>query len=255
MTADTLNRYLDGELDPEEAADIEARMEAEPALRAEFEALARQDALIREAADGLDTGPANPRTAALTRRLAAALPARRRVPSRVVVFPQWPMQIAAAAALVAFGWWGSQQVGSAHASVPAYVERAMSAHTVFAQDLDYPVEYVAAELPARIYYLSDKLGAEVPEIDLRDLGYDFLGARVVSAAAEPALLYLYEDAEGDRLSLLLSKHPADEPLHDLEVVDYPGSQVGYWGDAEFDYAMVTKPGAVDYGHVAALLAR
>ena len=59
---DILNAYVDGELGPDEAAELEARMAEDPDTRRAFETLARQKTQVREVLDALDTGPANLKT-------------------------------------------------------------------------------------------------------------------------------------------------------------------------------------------------
>ena len=92
MTAiieDQLYHYIDGELGPEEAAELESRMENDPGLRARFDSIARQNALLKEASGHLERGSSNLKTAALERQLAESLSKRRRLPSRITVVPQW----------------------------------------------------------------------------------------------------------------------------------------------------------------------
>jgi anti-sigma factor RsiW len=77
-----VNAYLDGELGPEEAAEIEAQLDVDPEARAQFDAFFLQKAQLGEAADALDAKSWNLETARLERRLATAI--ERRSTSRKV---------------------------------------------------------------------------------------------------------------------------------------------------------------------------
>ena len=46
-----VNAYLDGELGPEEADEIEAQLDMDPEARAQFDAFSRQKTQINEAVD------------------------------------------------------------------------------------------------------------------------------------------------------------------------------------------------------------
>ncbi len=254
QTSDGLHHYVDGQLGHEEAADFEALLESDAELRAEVNAITRQKRLIREAADELDTGPANFRTAALERQLAGALERRAR-PRRLVVFPQWPLQTAAAAVLLTFGWWGSTLLVPSGSGVPDFVQEAVGAHSVFATDAVRPVEFSAAAVPGVLGWLSEKVGVNVPTPDISPLGIQLVGARLLGTKEGPLLQYIYEDPAGARTSVVLARHPEGDPLQDIQVLDYPGRMVGYWRGADLDYVVVSQAASVDPAMVAGLLSR
>lgn len=257
-TEEQLYQYIDGELGPDEAAEIEANMDADPGLRARFESRLAENDLIKEAAGYLEAGHANLETKRLEKQLAEALGKRRKTPSRVIVFPQWPMQLAAACALVAFGWWGNGQMQSAPfdtAALPEYVQDARGAHLLFASDDDYAVEFRAADVNKALSWLSARFDTEFPQHDLSDRGAELIGARVLTSRDEPVLHYLYEGAEGERFSLIVKAHDPQSPTHGLEMANYPGSQVGYWQNADFDYAVVSGADSLVPTTVAGLITR
>lgn len=258
ITEDQLYQYIDGELGPDEAAEIEAAMEADLGLRARFEARLSENDLIKEAAGYLDTGHANLETKRLEKRLAQALSKKRRVPSRVIVFPQWPMQLAAACALVAFGWWGNNMVqdSSFHMTgLPEYVQDARGAHMLFADAGDYAVEFAVSDIGNALSWLSNRYGSEFPSPDLTELGAELVGARLLTSRDEPVLHYLYQGSEGELFSIVVKPHNQQEPTRGFEMASYPGSEVGFWQNADFDYAVVTEAGFTGPTTVAGLLVR
>lgn len=258
ITEDQLYQYIDGELGPDEAAEIEAAMDADSGLRGRFEARLAENDLIKEAAGYLDTGHRNLETKRLEKQLAQALSKRRPVPSRVIVFPQWPMQLAAACALVAFGWWGSNQMEDAPfetVGLPEYVQDARGAHLLFGATDEYAVEFAAADVGNVLSWLSNRFGSEFPLPDLSEMGAELVGARLLTSRDEPVLHYLYEGSAGERFSLIVKPHDPREPTRSLEIASYHGSEVGYWQNTDFDYAVVTEAGFTSPTTVAGLLMR
>ena len=91
MNTELLYAYLDGELNPEEAARLEARLAADPALAAELAALRQIDA-------ALDALPGHEVTDDFTERVVAVARPRRGILLRLGL----PLAAAAALALAVF---------------------------------------------------------------------------------------------------------------------------------------------------------
>jgi anti-sigma factor RsiW len=249
---DTLGAHLDGELDPDAAARIEDLLERDPAARADYEALAGQSRLIGAAAAALETGPANLRTAALERQLAAKL-AQRAAPRRWNTLPAWTRQAAAALALVAFGWWGHAWLAPTRPGLPAYVSEAVGAHAVFAEDSLHPAEFSGQALSGASDWFSRKIGTSIAIPDLRGAGMQLVGARLLGTREGPIAQVIYEDSGGHRLSLALARHPVDEPQHGVEIVANPQNRIGFWSGAHVDYALVGDASADDLRQIATLI--
>ena len=156
-----VNAYLDGELGPDEAAEFEAHLDSDPEVRARLDAFAHQKDHLGEALTELaSSGPRNLKTARLEKRLAAALH-RRVAPRRSFIAGPWMhggAQIAAACALVAFGWWGHASWSPQSSGVPDYVSEAVGAHRVFAEDMVQPVEFTGAAIEGATEWFSTKIG-------------------------------------------------------------------------------------------------
>lgn len=238
-TATGLNAYLDGQLGPEEAAEIEARMEEDTSMAAQFDAYLNQKDLTAAALERIDTGTVNLKTAALERRLARKLAHRSR-PRRTLTLPSWPLQAAAAAALVAFGWWGHGTLTTSPVAMPDYVAEAVGAHRVFADEVDYAVEFQGDAVNGALAWFSSKLGSN---FELPDLGRGemrLVGARMHGTKEGPLLQLIYETEDGTRISLNLCKHPEDEPVQTFAIADYQTQKVAYWGNDNLDYALVAN---------------
>ncbi|ETX14308.1 hypothetical protein OCH239_04080 [Roseivivax halodurans JCM 10272] len=243
-----INAYLDGELGPDEAAEIEARLEGDPEAQERLEAYARHKDQIGDALAGIAaTGPVPLKTARLEKRLAARLH-RRQAPRSFSAGP-WlhgATRIAAAVTLVTLGWWGhaawtppSMSVSKA-SGVPEYVSEAVGAHTVFAEDIVRPAEFTATDMDSAAEWFSAKIGVPVNAPDLGGYGMSVVGARLLGTKEGPLAQFIYEDAGGVRYSLTLAKHPDNRPVAPLQVVDYPDRAVGYWSTPNIDFALIGK---------------
>lgn len=230
-----LMAYVDGRLDAAAAQAFEARLAGGPQERAEAASLRLQTEAIRAAAAAMDVGPTNLRTAALERSLAQALK-RRRLQS--VFFGPSMRNLAAGVALFAAGWgahWA--QTGPAD-PYPGYVAESVGAHRVFANDLAHPVEFGGDDAGRAIGWISAKLERKLSNPSLAPLGLDMVGARMLGTREGPIAQFVYEDRDGHRLSLFVAAHPQDELVSPLIYASVGADRVGYWRDAELDYAVV-----------------
>ena len=233
-----LQAYADGQLTPDEAAALEARLAESPEDAAAVDAHLEQKRLIREAADALAPAAVDLRTAALERRLIDRL--TRRAPSGRPRLPVLLRQAAAAVLLVGAGWVGHGQYAALSDAPPGYVAEAVGAHAVFADDAFRPVEFAAEASDVALQWAAAKLGREVSLPELGPLGITLVGARLHGTAEGPIAQFIYEDAEGARLSLIIARHPPEVPAQAFRLATYADASVGYWSDSALDYALVAK---------------
>ncbi len=258
-----LSAYMDGEIGPDEAAEIEMWLEQEPKAQAQLDAMTRHKDALSEALEALDPETINLKTVALERKLARAIHRQMPQPRRTLGFGagRFAMQAVAACVLVAFGWWGhasmapsSSQV-QALALVPEYVSEAVGAHDVFGEDLVRPVEFSGNAVDSASEWFSSKLGIKVVAPDLAGRGLNLVGARLLGTKEGPLLQFIYEGPTGERLSLILAKHPKDRPVYALQMVDYPDQAVGYWSTRDLDYALVAKARSAEIASIAEEMAK
>ncbi len=247
-----VSAYLDGQLGPDEAAEVEARLSGDPAELGRYSAYARHKQLLRDGADELLQPTVDLKTAALERELARKLERQARY-GQVSRVRLWAMRTAAAVVLVTAGWIGHAQFGAPSAPWPEYVAEAVGAHRVFAGDTVRPVELDADAREEVVAWFSSKLGHAVDVPSLAPLGVEFIGARLQGTKEGPLAQFLYEDGAGHRLSLTIARHPENAPLFDFAVHDVAGEQVGYWTDGGLDYAVVARTSDTQIRAIAAEL--
>ena len=231
-----LQAYVDGKLTPEAAAEVEARLAWDEPARTATASWRHHRNLIRAAAEAMDTGPANIRTAALERELAHRLNARRR---QAMFHSPRLRQLAASVAIFALGWFGHQGYDQlTRPAHPGYVSEALAAHQVFAYDAVLPVEFRPGEMELALDWLSEKMDRKLESPKLDALGLQVVGARLVGTREGPAGLFVYEDETGERLSVVLAAHAPDTPTMPLRVTRQNDQSVAYWSDELFDYVIL-----------------
>lgn len=196
---DELQAYVDGRLDSGRGAAVEQYLADSPKEAARIAAYARQRDALRAALDGGDAQPLPPELNLA--RLAEDRLRRRRAP--------W--QIAAALVLAlgigAAGGWLLGRPGNAGRDAVALAlleNQAMATHAVYTTDPRRPVELGAADKDHMSTWLSNRLRRHVVPPDLSGLGYSLIGGRLLATEhGGAAALFVYENAAGTRLSVLM----------------------------------------------------
>lgn len=254
-----LSAWLDGELDADGRAQVDAwlRDHPEDAAQARLWA-ADRDALRARFDPVLD----EPMPAALRQTVLQA--------GRPAAAPRaaW-RQVAVAAGLlvagaVAGGWLGAQVAGSpdghplASLSLPwadaervrpgGWTHRAAVAHAVYAPEVRHPVEVnvahgTATEQRAQEEHLSRWLGKRldmpVPLFDLRAQGFELVGGRLLPDASGPSAQLMYQNSGGQRVTVYLRK---PEPGAAAAFRFQRDGDLGlfYWVEDGFGCALVGK---------------
>jgi anti-sigma factor RsiW len=251
MTEDDLHAYADNRLAPARAEEVGAAIAREPALAARVVEIRRQNALLREAFD--------PWLAeALPHRLLAAArggAARER--------PRWQSWGALAACVVlgaGIGWFGRGESLQLAGMPVTFPRQAALTHVLYASDANRPVEVWAAEEQRLVSWLSKRLGFALHAPDLSGMGFSLVGGRLVAGNERPGALFMYENADRQRISLLVRKDgwPSHETAFRYAFED--GVGVFYWIDDDCGYALsgridrgtLLSIARVVYGQLAAL---
>ncbi len=199
ISTDDLHAYVDDRLDPDRRRDIERFLDTQPEL-------ARRVAAYRAQRDGL-------RAAFGARGLAPIPPElnlNRLLEARLRRRPVW--WAAAAAVLLCLGVGGTAGWYLRTPPTPSRIERAVSllqqqalaSHAVYAADRRHPIEVGATEIDHLSQWLSDRLRRRVVPPDLSALGYRLLGGRLLATEqGGAAALFVYDDGQGGRLTVLL----------------------------------------------------
>jgi anti-sigma factor RsiW len=246
-----LHAFVDGQLAPEATEAVQQRLRADPEAAARVDQWqAQREALRGLARDWpLDDTPAD--FSGIVLRAAAAR--RRRA---------WLPQGLAAGLLLTLGltggyqWgrhdaeapaWPAALVAGRSAGVPEFAREAGVAFAVYSAEKRHPVEVSAADQAHLVQWLSRRLGRPLKVPVLADRGYALLGGRLLPGdpgqPSSPRAQFMYENAEGDRLTLLVAVfEPAAAPVNaEFRLLQQDGRTTLYWADGGFGYALSAHP--------------
>lgn len=247
-----LHAFVDGQLSAAEQDAVRARLQRDPAAAARVAAWQAQRQALRQWAADQELPPAP--MADVLRRAA-----------RTQVRRDWGRRGLAAALLLGLGLGGGYQWGrhdaapsdldrlvqrsprGEPAAAPAFAREAVVAHAVFAAEKRHPVEVGAAEQAHLVQWLSRRLGRPLKLPVLTAQGYALLGGRLLpgdpAEPASPRAQFMYENADGDRLTLFVAVFaPGGAGAGPTEFrLLHEGRRTSlYWRDGDFGYALSSE---------------
>ncbi|MGN7726345.1 anti-sigma factor family protein [Luteimonas sp. 22616] len=187
---DTLQAYVDGELDEVQRRDVDACLAAQPALAARVAQWRRDAAGLRAAlAGGLSLPPQARLDPVSIRRTR-----RKRTQQRLALCAS----LVLALGLGGMGGWQAKSARVAAAAPP--MDDAVTAYRIFATDRTRPVEMDASHGPELQAWLSARLGRPMSLPDLQSYGFALLGGRMLATPDGAAAMLMYQDDDGRRIS-------------------------------------------------------
>jgi anti-sigma factor RsiW len=251
LSDDELHAFADNQLPPERAQEIAEVLAREPALAGRVSEIKRQNALLR---DALDPWLGEP----LPRKLlhASSHPPARSLWRRL----RAPLAVAATLVIgVALGWYGREEMLRLDGTPITFSRQAALTHALYAADQNRPVEVWATDEQRLVTWLSKRINFPLRAPDLNSLGFSLVGGRLVAGNEKPAALFMFENAEKQRISLLVRRD--DVPSHEtaFRYAREDGVSVFYWIDDACGYAIsgrIERPqllaiARVVYGQLAA----
>jgi anti-sigma factor RsiW len=231
LTDDDLNAFADNRLADERARQIAAVLEREPALAARVAEIRRLNAQMRDALDSWLAEPL-PRTL-----ITAAKPPRFR--RRAGVFRAWPALAAAASLVVgvAIGWQLRGEMLQEAGTPVTFQRQAALTHALYAADANRPVEIWANEEERLVRWLSKRLSFQLRAPNLNTVGFSLVGGRLVAGNEKPGAMFMYENADKQRISLLVRKDAERSRETAFRYAQEDGVSVFYWIDDACGYAL------------------
>jgi anti-sigma factor RsiW len=226
-----LHAFVDGELSPQERAEIEALLQASPADQATMRELADLNEALR---------------ARYSERLEAPLPqpVQRllgQIPRRQSGFAARQRAIAAGlliAIVAGMAGYIVRDVRVERRQEQAFVINAIGAHSVYVPEVRHPVEVKAAE-EHLVRWLNRRVGAPFVAPSLVEHGWKLMGGRLVPDSGLPAAQFMYEDGGGRRLTLYIRKETG---LYNtsFRFAEREGFAAFYWIDRPLAYALAGR---------------
>ncbi len=231
-----LHALVDGELDPARQAEVEAWLSENPDAAGRVARYRAQNAGLHALFDDvLDEDLPPVVTDALAGR-------RQWLPRGAAIAAGFALLISGAAA----GWVarGEMPIGGGEAVQTAaaapvidtqeLMVRAAMAHVVNSdEDLRLATTGSTEDMGR---YISTRMGEKVRVPQLTSLGYRLVGSRVLPDTGGPAAQFVFEDADGERISLYVRT----EAARGLEITFALADDLSmfYWNDSKHSYALV-----------------
>jgi anti-sigma factor RsiW len=230
VTEADLVAYVDGKLAPAERAAVEGHLADHPRLAEEVAAWRDQNAAIvaLHGSAGDEPVPARLDPRAIERNVA-----RDR--------GRWRRMAAAAVVLLAVGgaggWFGRDLAGPSTSAAAPLIDEALVAHRIYVGETVHAVEVAADQRDHLATWLSKRLDRPLVVPDLRAQAFDLVGGRLLPAAAGPAAQFMYEDADGQRITLyILPASAGAESAFRWAGFDRLGAF--YWTDGRISCAII-----------------
>lgn len=224
-----LQAYLDGALDPARAEQVAAALDADPALAAALAGWRDQDRALRDL------------FAPYARGDAADLP-----PARVRSGGFWRAGLAAALALAfvlggGAGAWLQARLAPPVASIAALdagwlAQTAGEVHLTYVREVRHPVEVGAAEREHLSSWLGNRIEKPFTPPELQAHGFSLVGGRLLPIGGVPGAMLMYENPEGERITILLARNPGARDMA-FQFSHLAGVNTLRWVDGPMAYAI------------------
>lgn len=219
-----LHAYVDGVLPEERRAEVEAYLAERPEVAQRVATYRQQNEMLHTLFDAVLHEPVPERLRVQTRMPAAK--------------PSWSLtRYAAMVAWVALGGvigWGINAWYAGGDDLAALVQPAAVAHNVYVPEAKRFVEVGAADEAAMVSWMTRRMNVKVKVPKLTDAGFELLGGRLLPGARGPACQIMYQDKQGRRLTLYMTR---DERKQTMKVMREGALQVAYWLDGTMGYAL------------------
>jgi len=230
FSVNDIHLALDGELSAEERADFEHWLDTHPEMKALSARFERDGATL---AATLASVADEPVPARLEKLVSGEMRPRRS-------WLAYTRYAAAAAVLLIVGAAAGYGIAVAGFPKPNLEEQivgdAIVAHTMYAAEKLHVVEVGADQKDHLVGWLSKRVGTPLVAPDLSPEGYRLVGGRLLPASGQAAAQFMYQDADGGRVSLYVTRDDAKEP-GGFRLYEEDGQRAFYWLDEGFCYAV------------------
>ncbi|VAW78126.1 Transmembrane regulator protein PrtR [hydrothermal vent metagenome] len=221
-----LHAYADGELDAQRRLEVEAWLATHPDAASKLRDYQLIQARLHARFDSVLSEPVD-----------MPLPVRAYPLSRVV-------RVAAVLVLMLVSVLSGWSLKTAQDTAPLalvmadLVKPATFAHQIYSSDVRYPVEIHAPEQALLNRWVSQRMHTELSAPDLSRQGLTLIGGRLLPSTNRMAAQFMYEDANGQRLTVYVRRIADPEGINDFRYREQDGLHVFFWVDQEMGYAVI-----------------
>jgi anti-sigma factor RsiW len=229
VTESDLQAFVDERLSPQRRAEVESYLATHPQEAARLQAYRGQSAALHALFDPV---------------LDEAIPVAMLELQDRPPWQRWLTHGVAAALYVlvgiAGGWW-LHGVQLRDFNVPeSLVKQAATAHAVYTPEKRHPVEVTSEQETHLVKWLSKRLGAPVHAPNLSAFGYQLVGGRLLPAPNGAAAQFMFESAQGNRLTLYVVRNDAAGGHTAFRFARSGDIGLFYWIEGPLGYALVGK---------------
>lgn len=231
VTEQEVHAFVDGQLSPERAAEVALAVSQDPDLVQRVNTYREQNAALRTLMAPLLDEPVPVR---LTR---FATPS-----ARFGLRNPWPL--AAAASLLlgvalggALGWYSRGESIVRGGNPISFQSQAALIHSVYSKEARHPVEVWAAEEEHLVAWLSKRVNEPLKAPKLAEFGFNLVGGRLVATHRQPTAMFMYQNAENQRLTLTVRRDVEDHRDTAFRFSAENNVAVFYWIDRDCGYAL------------------
>lgn len=235
LTDADLVEYAAGLLPADVMAAMATRLAHDPSAQATLAEWQRQDAAIKALYQPVAREPVPDRLSGVIRRAEAedAAQAKGRPQARL-----WLVAATMAALAVGTGaGWFARDLTTPGAASQTLAANAMRAHDTYVVEVAHPVEVAASDADHLKAWMSKRLGHETRPPDFAASGFTLMGGRIVPSDQGAAALYMYDNTEGQRITLYISPQGATITTA-FQFAEQGATQSFYWMDRDLSYAVV-----------------
>lgn len=120
------------------------------------------------------------------------------------------------------------------------VADAFAYHAVYTPEVRHPVEVGVDQQQHLMNWLSKRLHTPVTAPSMNALGFELLGGRLLTTENLPAAQFMYQNAEGRRMTLFLRQRKDDEPITAFEFESQGAQNAFYWIDDRLCFVLVAE---------------
>lgn len=248
---DELMALIDGVLDPDRAHQIEQCAQHDAELATTIDALRAQHKSLRESLNPVleETIP--------QRLLQIQAPSRFSF-QRVAAAFVWISIGVTIGGLMSWQYWAREESAnpviarrSPAPDLPRFVHQAAVAYAVFAPEVRHPVEVTSTDAKALNTWLSKRLQRSMQAPDLSHLGFSLIGGRLLPAELnKPAAQFMYEDRQGQRITMYLRGMAEPTPETAFRFADQGWVNTFYWVEGDWGYALSGELSRAQLLHLA-----
>ncbi len=122
---------------------------------------------------------------------------------------------------------------------PLFAQNAISSHLVFASDVSKPVEFAAPQQSYFLALVKERMTKPFTPPTLTFAGFKFLGGRIVPHEDKPAVLFMYENINGKRITLLVGQNTTPKRKA-MKLWTKNKLNCFFWFDGKFSYSVTSE---------------